>query len=371
MVTQNTTRTSTAIADSGCTGHFLQVDSPCIDKIPTNNGLRVLLPDGSTIQASHTALLDLPDLPLAARQAHIFPQLKHNALISIAQFCDHGCTAVFTATSVRIFLDSKILIQGSRQSTTNLWTIDLQQQTTPPASKTETLNVGHAANSVYEMETKSDLVTYLHKCCYSPTTSGWLKAIKNGFFTTWPGLDQVLVQKHLLKSAATVKGHQRQQFKNIPSTSTIDEKTPPDGLLAPASLSHLQQATIVASPRKVTEEDKNRTNKIYVKAIKTTGQIYTDQTGRFPTTSSRGHKYIMILYDYDSNAILAEPLKSKSEGEMIRAYTKLHAFLSDRGLKPRLQKLDNECPAGLKCFMTQNDVEYQLVPSAYPSMQLS
>ena len=188
MVTQNTTRTSTAIADSGCTGHFLQVDSPCIDKIPTNNGLRVLLPDGSTIQASHTALLDLPDLPLAARQAHIFPQLKHNALISIAQFCDHGCTAVFTATSVRIFLDSKILIQGSRQSTTNLWTIDLQQQTTPPASKTETLNVGHAANSVYEMETKSDLVTYLHKCCYSPTTSGWLKAIKNGFFTTWPGL---------------------------------------------------------------------------------------------------------------------------------------------------------------------------------------
>jgi hypothetical protein len=70
----------------------------------------------------------------------------------------------------------------------------------------------------------------------------------------------------------------------------------------------------------------------------------------------------MILYDYDSNAILAKPLKSKSEGEIIRAYTKLHAFLLDRGLKPRLQKLDNECPAGLKRFMTQNHVEYQLVP---------
>jgi hypothetical protein len=62
------------------------------------------------------------------------------------------------------------------------------------------------------------------------------------------------------------------------------------------------------------------------------------------------------------NSILAEPLKLKSEGEMIRAYSKLHEYLSDRGLKPRLQKLDNECPTGLKRFMKQNEVDYQLVP---------
>ena len=39
------------------------------------------------------------------------------------------------------------------------------------------------------------------------------------------------------------------------------------------------------------------------------GKIYTYQTGRFPTTSSRGYKYILILYDQYSNSILAEPLK--------------------------------------------------------------
>jgi hypothetical protein len=49
---------------------------------------------------------------------------------------------------------------------------------------------------------------------------------------------------------------------------------------------------------------------VYVKAKEATGQIYTDQTGRFPITSSRGNKYIMILYNYESNDILAEPLKS-------------------------------------------------------------
>jgi hypothetical protein len=284
MVIHNTTRTSTAIADSGCTGHFLQVDSPCLNKTPTSNGLCVLLPHGSTIQATHTALLDLPNLLIAARQAHIILQLKHNALISIAQFCDPGCTAVFTSTSVQILVDSKIIIQGSRQPATGLWTINLQKQTTPPSSNERILD--HAANSVYKMETKSDLMNYLHKCCYSPTTSGWLKAIKNGFFTTWPGLSNNLVQKHVTKSAATIKGHQQQQFKNIRSTSKDQENTHADGLLATASNVAQQQATLVYFSQESTIKTTTQTNMIYVKAIETTGQICTDQTSRFLTTSS-------------------------------------------------------------------------------------
>jgi hypothetical protein len=78
------------------------------------------------------------------------------------------------------------------------------------------------------------------------------------------------------------------------------------------------------------------------------GQIYSNQTGRFPVTSSRGNRYIMIVYDYDSTAILAEPIKNRSEQEILRAYSKLHQYLTDRGLKPQLQKLDNECSAALK-----------------------
>ena len=105
-----------------------------------------------------------------------------------------------------------------------------------------------------------------------------------------------------------------------------------------------------------------RTHWVYQKAIEITGQIFSDQTGRFPVTSSRGNKYIMIVYDYDSNSILAEPLKSRSEHELVRAYTKLHTYLTDRGLRPVLQKLDNECPAGLKKYMHTQGVNYQLVP---------
>ena len=99
-----------------------------------------------------------------------------------------------------------------------------------------------------------------------------------------------------------------------------------------------------------------------MKPIEITGKIYSDQTGRFPLTSSRGHKYIMIVYDYDSNSILAEPLKSRNELELLRAYTKIHHDLTTRGLKPVLQILDNEAPGKLKRYMQNNNVTYQLVP---------
>ncbi len=146
-------------------------------------------------------------------------------------------------------------------------------------------------------------------------------------------------------------GHQDQGRKNYRSTKTTKTET-----------SDSQHDDFTAYP---TIDDGTKTNSIYASVIDipaSTGQVYTDQTGRFPNTSSRGNKYVTILYDYNSNAILAEPLKSKSEGQMIRAYTKLHEYLSDRGLKLRLKKLDNECPAGLKRFMTQHEVDFQLVP---------
>jgi hypothetical protein len=70
----------------------------------------------------------------------------------------------------------------------------------------------------------------------------------------------------------------------------------------------------------------------------------------------------MIVYDHDSAAILAEQLKNRSECELLRAYTKLHQNLTDRGLHPQLQKLDNKCSAALKQFMCTKNVNFQLVP---------
>jgi hypothetical protein len=82
-------------------------------------------------------------------------------------------------------------------------------------------------------------------------------------------------------------------------------------------------------------------NYIYA-AVMETNQIYTYLTGRFPTTSLSGNKYILILYDYDGSIVLSAPMKDRGDKDMIRAFELLIQSLIIRGLKPHLQRLDNE-----------------------------
>ena len=96
--------------------------------------------------------------------------------------------------------------------------------------------------------------------------------------------------------------------------------------------------------------------------LELSGKIFTDQTGKFPITSSKGSKYVMVLFAHDINAILAEPMKNRSQEEIMRATKKLHEYLTDRGFKPEVQILDNECPEALKKYFRHNNVTYQLVP---------
>jgi hypothetical protein len=92
------------------------------------------------------------------------------------------------------------------------------------------------------------------------------------------------------------------------------------------------------------------------------GQIYTDQTGRFPVVSSKGNKYIMILYDYDSNAILEQPITDRTAPELLKSFQVMEQELVARGLKPKLMKLDNEASKLLKMYLHQQDITFQLVP---------
>jgi hypothetical protein len=46
----------------------------------------------------------------------------------------------------------------------------------------------------------------------------------------------------------------------------------------------------------------------------------TDLTGRFTVISSRGNVCLMVLYEYDENAIMAEPIKSNKAAELLRSF---------------------------------------------------
>jgi hypothetical protein len=91
-------------------------------------------------------------------------------------------------------------------------------------------------------------------------------------------------------------------------------------------------------------------------------EIATDLTGQFPVTSGLGHRYILVCYVYDCNAILTAPMLNKSEAEHLRAFNLLHTHLVDRGFLPKHQRLDNEASAGFKSNLCQKGIDFQLVP---------
>ena len=99
---------------------------------------------------------------------------------------------------------------------------------------------------------------------------------------------------------------------------TRSTKKPPPPTLDP----HIIEMTV--SP-----EDIRENNCVHIQVLDT-GKIYCDQTGRFPVTSSRGNKYIMVLFHPETNAILAEPIKNRSTAGLIRAQTKIYQFLTSR-----------------------------------------
>ena len=144
----------------------------------------------------------------------------------------------------------------------------------------------------------------------------------------------------------------KQRFKNIRSTKTI-----------PSPVKHETTCSADDDIAKDNNIDStSRTNEVFVKVTEIEGKIYTDQTGRFPVTSSRGNKYIMVAYDYDSNTIHAEAMKSRTGGELKAAYKKIQTLLASRGLKPKVHFLDNECADTFKQLMTEAGEEYQRVP---------
>jgi hypothetical protein len=87
------------VFDSGTTGHYILLDTACINKRTATKPISVKLPNGQHIKSS-----PFPNLPAKALEAHVFPGLNGQALLSIGTFCDAGCTATFTAKDVIITL---------------------------------------------------------------------------------------------------------------------------------------------------------------------------------------------------------------------------------------------------------------------------
>ena len=66
----------------------------------------------------------------------------------------------------------------------------------------------------------------------------------------------------------------------------------------------------------------------------------------------------MVVYDNYTNEILAEPMKNRSQQEIVQAQAYLREYLTSRGFKPLLQILDNECPNTFKTYFVKNEIKF-------------
>ena len=128
------------------------------------------------------------------------------------------------------------------------------------------------AYSAYDLPSVEALVRFFHAAAGYPVKATWLKAIKAGYYNTWPGLTYGNVSKYCPAAVPTTKGHMTQVRQGVRSTKpkgTVtkqqeeDEEPKPDGTGPP-------------------ENDSG--NSLTVKVIHQ-NKLYTDDTGRFPVKS--------------------------------------------------------------------------------------
>ena len=99
----------------------------------------------------------------------------------------------------------------------------------------------------------------------------------------------------------------------------------------------------------LTSAAKQKQKDVYVKIWDTQEKVYTDQTGRLPWQSYKGNRYVMVLVEVNANYIDAEPMKNRTEQEMIRAYQALLERIKSTGVcNPKKHIMDNEASVEFK-----------------------
>jgi hypothetical protein len=238
----------TAIVDYGCTGHFLLVNAPCLNKVKSQTPLTVRLPNRATMESSHTAELNIPHLNAAASIAHVFPGMANHSLLSVGQLFNEGYIVTFKDASVTVCDSKKFqILSGPRDLDTGIWRINLKQDNQQIHQP--------VANNVYELRNTGALVHYLHKALFSPTKSAMLQAVKNGHLVTCPGLTEHAINKHLKLTPATVMGHMNQRRQNIRSTSKSQIAD------VPTTDTSLGKKTILFTPSWLIKDNFTRTSR--------------------------------------------------------------------------------------------------------------
>ena len=91
-------------------------------------------------------------------------------------------------------------------------------------------------------------------------------------------------------------------------------------------------------------------------------KCFSDLTGAFLHKSSRGHLYVMVMYNYDGNKILDEPVKNRQAATICDSFLNVHKALKARGSEPEVYTMGTDCSSDLKETMKNYGIDFQMDP---------
>ena len=77
--------------------------------------------------------------------------------------------------------------------------------------------------------------------------------------------------------------------------------------------------------------------------------------------SLEGNVCYLIVYHYESNAILGLPISGFDDNTVVTAYKTQFEFLESKGYKIKLNVMDNQCTKQIKKILTDKDCKLMLV----------
>ena len=182
----------------------------------------------------------------------------------------------------------------------------------------------------------------MHAVYGYPVKSTWIKATKAGNYIGWPVLNERNVTKYYPETTKTPKGYLNQSMKNFRSTKP--------------------NCTLLEVPNTETIRGL-KVNNVYTSVYEVRNTVLSDYTGQFPTRSQQGNKYITIMVEIYSNAIIVDPIRSHKDAELTRAYQTMILRLIRAEITPKKHILNNAVSEALKkIIQDEYKMKIELVP---------
>ena len=86
-----------------------------------------------------------------------------------------------------------------------------------------------------------------------------------------------------------------------------------------------------------------------------------DATVHFPCASLNGNQYILVVYNYTSNTILAEAIPKLEAATICATYKQIFNSLKKKGFKPCFNVFNNQESASIKKVLDEEDSNEQFV----------